>query len=337
MNNIKVSVLVPVYRAEKFIERCARSLFDQTYDNLEFVFVNDCTPDGSIDILKHVLDDYPERQSQTKIVNHKKNRGVAAARNTLLDNATGDYLLWVDADDFIAKNAAEVLVANAIETNADIVCFGTAVYSVSGIKTLPLIEETSSESFIADMLADRTPTTLWGKMLHRSILTDNNITFIDGLDIGEDMLLLVKAVYFSQTISFVQKVLYYYDDTSDQSLVRSFSIEKNVMLMKILKNLAEFLDGKLDMKKYLDERFLDVQLLIVYGTCLNNDKRNYEFARSRLSRMDCRNIRNRRSSFYLFFLHCNNYTVNRLWAKFMLLLKNCVVLKKSVLKKIKRM
>lgn len=108
MNNsckvsILVSILVPIYGTEKYIERCTRSLFEQSYSNIEFVFVNDYTPDRSVEILKSILEKYPQQKSNTKIISHDKNRGVAAARNTLLDNATGDYVMWVDSDDYIIR------------------------------------------------------------------------------------------------------------------------------------------------------------------------------------------------------------------------------------------
>lgn len=75
----QVSVLVPVYGVEKYIERCARSIFEQTYHNLDIIFVDDCTPDHSIDVLKRVLKDYPERKEQTRIIKHDHNRGLAGA------------------------------------------------------------------------------------------------------------------------------------------------------------------------------------------------------------------------------------------------------------------
>ena len=80
MQDIKVSVCTPVYGVEAFIERCARSLFTQSYKNIEYIFVNDCTPDRSMEVLQQVLSDYPERKDSVKIVNHKTNRGLVAAR-----------------------------------------------------------------------------------------------------------------------------------------------------------------------------------------------------------------------------------------------------------------
>ena len=86
-----VSIIVPLYNVEKYIERCAISLFEQSYPNIEYVFVNDCTPDKSINVLGRVVGRYPNRSSQTKIINHDRNRGVAVSRNTGLDHCTGEF------------------------------------------------------------------------------------------------------------------------------------------------------------------------------------------------------------------------------------------------------
>ena len=92
--NVKVSVCIPVYGVEKYIERCARSLFEQTMRNgVEFVFVNDCTPDKSIEILEHVLAKYPHRKEQTKIINLPENGGVGRARRIAIENCTGEYII----------------------------------------------------------------------------------------------------------------------------------------------------------------------------------------------------------------------------------------------------
>ena len=97
----QVSILVPVYGVEKYIERCARSLFEQTYENLEYIFVNDCTPDKSMEILMRVMEDYPNRKGNVRIFHHEHNRGLSAARNTALDAATSPFVTHVDSDDYL--------------------------------------------------------------------------------------------------------------------------------------------------------------------------------------------------------------------------------------------
>lgn len=106
---ITVSICVPVYGVERYIERCARSVFEQTYDNIEYIFVDDCSPDHSIDILKNVIEEYPARKPNVRIVRHEHNRGLAAARNTAIDNAGGDFVLHIDSDDYIPSDYVSLL------------------------------------------------------------------------------------------------------------------------------------------------------------------------------------------------------------------------------------
>ena len=322
MENIKVSILVPVYKAEKYIERCAKSLFEQTYSNIEFVFANDCTPDKSIKLLKSVIEKYPQRSNQVRIIEHKKNSGVAVARNTLLDNATGEYLLWVDADDYIEKRATELLITEAIKTNADIVCFGAALYTGPNIKPLQQINEEAPETFILHLLAGQIPTALWGRMIKRSLFVNNHIKFIKGLDVGEDLLVLIKVAFYAQTITNVDSILYYYDNTNTQSLCRLYSIQKLDMRLKVLDELRNFLKDKIDCEKYIKERKLDILLSKIYGSCLENNEKSYFVVKTELKNLDWRNIQIKKNQSYKFFLICNNYKINRIWARFIFFLKN---------------
>lgn len=118
--------MVPIYGVEKYIERCARSLFEQTYENLEYIFVDDCTPDKSIEILERVMEDYPNRKEQVRIIRHEHNRGLAAARNTALDAATSPFITHVDSDDYLSLDAIRLFVEKQMETGR-ILCLGTII------------------------------------------------------------------------------------------------------------------------------------------------------------------------------------------------------------------
>lgn len=118
---LKISILTPIYGVEKYIEQCARSLFEQSYASIEYIFVDDCTPDNSIGILQSLLKEYPERAQQVRIIHHDRNRGVGAARQTALMAATGDYLLFADSDDMLPEDAVEKLTTKAESTHADLI------------------------------------------------------------------------------------------------------------------------------------------------------------------------------------------------------------------------
>ncbi len=109
-----VSILVPVYGVEKHIERCAKSLFDQTYSNLEFIFVNDTSPDKSVLMLQSVIKKYPKKNKHITIFHHTKNLGLAATRNTLIANCSGEFVFHVDSDDWLEPNTIELFVKKQI-------------------------------------------------------------------------------------------------------------------------------------------------------------------------------------------------------------------------------
>lgn len=119
----KVSVIVPIYGVEEYIERCARSLFEQTMDDMEFIFVNDCTKDNSMDVLQRVMKDYPNRREQIKIICHTENKGLPQARKTGILVSTGDYIAHCDSDDWMEHDAYQLLYEKAINSESDMVFF----------------------------------------------------------------------------------------------------------------------------------------------------------------------------------------------------------------------
>ena len=109
MESPVVSLLVPIFNVEPYIEKCLHSLFAQSFKSIEYVFVNDCTPDRSIEKLWTVLNQYPDRKLFVKVINHNTNQGLSAARKTALLHATGSYVWHIDSDDYIALDAVEKL------------------------------------------------------------------------------------------------------------------------------------------------------------------------------------------------------------------------------------
>ena len=113
----KVSICVPVYGVEKYIERCARSLFEQTYEDVEYVFVDDCTQDRSVELLQNVIENYPSRKDKVRIIHHKSNIGLGEARNTAVAASTGEFIMHVDSDDYIDKDCVRCCVVQQIKSD----------------------------------------------------------------------------------------------------------------------------------------------------------------------------------------------------------------------------
>lgn len=219
-----VSILVPVYNVEKYIERCARSIFEQTYTNLEFIFVDDCSTDSSIAILKKVIDDYPCHKGKTTIVRHPQNRGLAAARNTAFSSCYGDYVIHVDSDDWIESDAVESLVKRQQETDADIV-YTIGYYKHSKDQQKIYCDGWSSDkdSVLTALLQDKATICMWSKLIRKGLYTDNGIVCDERGSFYEDFQVLSRLVYYSRTIACLDAFVYHYNRLNAGSLVSNLS------------------------------------------------------------------------------------------------------------------
>ena len=210
-NRAKVSVCIPVYGVEKYIERCARSLFEQTMkEDIEFIFVNDCTKDKSIEILEQVLSEYPGRKNQVKIIHHEKNKGLVAARKTGLAHASGDYIIHCDSDDWVDLNMYESMYNKAIEANVDMVYCSLIKENSSGWKKLfsPYIADSVKEYIRKNFGGDLN--SLCTKLYKREFALDDTINCPDYITVGEDLLCNSQILLNCKKIAFDADVLYHY-------------------------------------------------------------------------------------------------------------------------------
>ena len=205
----KVSVIIPVYGVEKYIERCARSLFEQTLDDIEFIFVNDCTPDNSINVLEATLTKYAKRRPQVRIINFKQNQGAAKAREIGIKAATGEFVIHCDSDDWVDCHIYEKLYNNAIQNNSDIVICD--MYESNGNTRTPYPQtvKPQKDSYLADLLSRATTCSLCNKLIARKIVQNPAIISPTG-HMLEDQLLCVQYVYLASTFSYLREPLYYY-------------------------------------------------------------------------------------------------------------------------------
>lgn len=245
-----ISILVPIYGVEKYIERCARSLFEQTYPNLEFIFVDDASSDKSVEILKLVITDYPKWKESINIIHHDKNLGLAAARNTLVDNCQGEFIVHVDSDDWLEPDAIELLVKKQIETGADIVTglFYRHTLNEGHEKivkvTSPLKGENREETLKA-MLEYGSVVATWNRLIRRSLYFDYNIRCIEGIDAGEDVLITPKLVYYSRKVTTCNAFTYHYNQCNSNSYVNNLPYNwdmQHQLIQATLMNVDYFKD-----------------------------------------------------------------------------------------------
>lgn len=220
----KVSILVPVYGVEKYIEQCVVSLMEQTYDNIEYIFVNDCTKDNSINILREVIKRYPQRKSQVRIINHEKNRGLAAARNTALDASSGDYLWHVDSDDWIVQDGVEKLINIAQAQNTDIIIFGN--YNVRRNRTSRcLVNYKDRESYISNILLHSIAGSVWNKFFNADFYRKSGVRSIEGLNHGEDYAIIPRLLHKAKNIEVLEESLYFYNLTNQSSYTQNVNLK----------------------------------------------------------------------------------------------------------------
>ncbi len=233
---MKISVLIPVYGVEKYIERCARSVLSQGYDDVEYIFVDDASPDLSIEILHGVLKEYPRRD--VRILTHPENRGLAATRNTAVDAATGDYILHVDSDDHLASpHALEHLAACAVAADADIVIFDAV-----GSRTE--CAYASPRDYVRDLLWRRARPTLWNKLLRRTLYDD--VRAVPGLDYGEDFYVMPQLACRARRITKTDERLYHYNNDNTASFSNTLSPEKAAHVVLAAELLEQFFTSRPD-------------------------------------------------------------------------------------------
>lgn len=212
-SNYTVSILVSVFRVERYIERCARSLFEQTYPELEYIFVDDGSKDASVAILERVMKEYPAREASVRIIRHGVNRGLAAARNTAFDNARGEFVCVVDGDDWMPLDAVEKMVEEQVATGADVVWGKALTHTEHGEVELKEPRYKDVEEWRQCYFRFTTGLVMvnWRRIIRRSLLEENHIRHEEGLHIGNDKQLLPLIAYYAQSFSSVDAIVYHYE------------------------------------------------------------------------------------------------------------------------------
>ena len=259
---MKVSILVPVYNVEKYFARCLETLFSQTYSSIEYVFVNDCTPDKSMFVLQETLEKYPSRANSVKIIENKQNLGIAIVRNTLLENATGEYVLFVDSDDWIEVDAIEKFVDKAQQSNADIVgCDYFEEYPDRQVLFKQSYPSHHVEAMKAMTLL-RIKGVLWKLFMRRELIVHNNIYFVPEVQFGEDYIFCCKLFFYAKSFSCVDEALYHYvqynpnNYCSTDSGLRIESFSRAITIVETFyreKGVYDILEKELLQRKFLSK------------------------------------------------------------------------------------
>lgn len=208
---MKVSVCIPVYKAEKLIERCARSLFEQTLkDGIEFIFVDDCSPDESIDVVKRVLEEYPERQTQVKFLRNATNSGQTLSRMAAFEAAQGDYVICCDSDDWVDKDLYAQMLAKAEAEKLDIVYCPVSCWIDDRQVRRSVVRAESVPQLFGDWFCREGFNVVWNKLVAAPIAKRRQKILMDKPGVGEDLIMVLQWLAQAHRVGFVDSAAYHY-------------------------------------------------------------------------------------------------------------------------------
>jgi len=215
MNRVKISIIVPIYNAEKYIERCARSLMEQTQkEQVEILFIDDASSDKSVEILKKVVAEYPNRAEQVRLIKNKSNLGVFLTRKKGINEAKGEYIGWCDADDWYEPNLCESMLQGAGDGAFDIVVCNAWIHDYGNgeerIWEQPKLPMPTPQDAIKNLKCFRSlPETLWDTVIKRNIIKEASDKIIP-VSISEDTFILLYCFYYAESAKWLNKPLYHY-------------------------------------------------------------------------------------------------------------------------------
>lgn len=238
----RVSVIVPIYRSEPYLERCCRSLFEQTLEEIEYLFILDGKSIEAEDIIRQTVEDCPQRKGDVRIVAHEKNLGISCCRQEGHELATGKYIFHCDSDDWMEREALQLLVETAEAEEADIVFFDyTRHYGV---------KEVCYRS--ACVLQGEIPTLdapLHNKLIRADLIRRNNLRFPEGINWGEDLCMSVLCQIMAEKIAYLPQA-FYHRNMHLQSFTSQANKEKYMQLVAC----PQYIEAELQ-KRNLTGRF----------------------------------------------------------------------------------
>ena len=217
----KASVIIPVYNVEQYLPRCLDSVINQTLEDIEIICINDCSTDGSLAILK----EYALKDKRIKLIDFPENRGVSAARNTGIDNANGEYIAFLDPDDWWELDLIEKGLKKIQKENADIVLFCHNEFKDNKITP----RKDKSEKIQNVINGDRYTKYLqdfsifiWDKIYKKELLKDSGVRFVEKIHPTEDVLLSLELLAKNPAIAFLDEYLYNYRLNREGSAMNNY-------------------------------------------------------------------------------------------------------------------
>lgn len=242
MNNYKVSIIIPVYKAEKFIERCARTLLNQDFDSIEYIFINDATPDNSFIILKNLIEK-SNRKEDIKLLENEYNLGVAKTRKRGMLEASGEYVIQIDADDWVEPNMISNLYNKIKQDNSDVAVCDYYISFVTGKEKYRKEEYKPNIDFnIKNIMLGKVHPAFWNTLIRRRLYLEQNIFPEGKVNMGEDYEMMLKLFLSTDKITYIPKALLHYTQYNESSITKTMNkgyVDDTVQCIKIFKEILK--------------------------------------------------------------------------------------------------
>ncbi len=261
MENPKISIIVPVYKAESYLRRCVDSLLAQTFRDFEVILVDDGSPDKS----GEMCDEYARQDARVRVI-HQLNTGVSLARQKGLDNAKGEYVIHGDPDDWVEPEMLEQLYAKAMEEDADMVICdfyinlpGQQVYRCQRPSSL-------HHNVVQCELFSKLHGSCWNKLVRRDCFNRYHVQFPEGISCWEDLLTNAALLAHDIKVTYLPKAFYHYDNYSnDNSIVHIYSRKRFDETVRLVRIMGGVLKGSAAEKIARDTVCSEVLIVAFYG------------------------------------------------------------------------
>lgn len=248
----KVSVCVPVYNVANYIEVCVKSLMEQTLDSVEYVFVDDCSPDNSLELLEATVGRYPARKNSITILRNAENMGPGLSRKRAAEAATGEYIYFPDSDDWIETDMLETMYIKAVETDSDIVRCHILLHSDTGNNRMPgRIDYNIDEWRCHLIICDNVYVGLTTSLFRKSIIDNALKNFpTQRLYAFEDYLISVKAYFYADKVTFIDRDFYHCNVDNPNSVTKKISQRTIDSKLSVAAALHDFCSVRPDFSEY---------------------------------------------------------------------------------------
>lgn len=263
----RITIVLPAYNVEDYIDECIQSVLNQTYKNFELIIVDDGSSDHTLAKCKKFSED-----KRIKIIS-QSNQGVSKARNVGIKNASGKFIAFIDGDDVLGKNYLELLLNNIIMNSADMaICkYVTDIDDLEKQK-METKSKTISKSNLESLIIKEKfqECYVWNKLFKKSIIKEKNIKFPEGITIWEDIYFIFSYLEQCNKITIINQPLYYYRSRENSAVNQNETITKKLDKLNVLNLLKNLKINKLEFKKQIAIHEIDIRLSFLIKNRIDN-------------------------------------------------------------------